>query len=469
MKRYASWLLAVVLAVTACPLCLAEVQIGYINEDTKVYMDASEKAIVDGNAVLGTQVRIEEEKAAEGTGWYRVTFLANNKEGWVKADDVDLVIAKKAIAAAETPASAASGGVQPVERESDFPVLTASGQVDPDTLPGAPAPSMYHELVTGDSGPEVEAVIQRLYALGYLENAGGKKLTKTHLNGIKQFEKANGLTQDGLCTPEVQAKIFSANALNRKGQKVGAQDPLVLSKGSVKASNNGGGTIRFTLKNTTGEKVDAFNMTMRLYNTYGERFLFGSLSSDVTLTDELTVLDHAEERTTFKKNESIQFGFDLGNYYFAGVMVAITAYHTESGETVRIPEDQRHWYGFGKGVEQDYQPLLVTPLTDEEKKLAAQWESGIEGIYVDGEVAAQYGVREGYLIQKMEPGTLFDGTGLKMGDVLLAIGDVRVFGPTSIDRALARLTAGQAVTVLFLRNGAVYQTQLVMPGGAAAA
>ncbi len=466
MKRCAL-LLALILALNTVTLCIADAQIGYINEDTKVYMDASEKAIVDGSASLGTQVRIEEEKVAEGTGWYRVTFLATNKEGWVRADDVDLVIAKKVITAEEVPA-AVSGGVQPVERESDFPVLTASGQVDPDTLPGAPDPSMYHELIVNDTGDEVTAVIRRLKELGYLEDANGKKLTKAHLNAVKQFEKANSLEQDGRCTPEVQAKLFSLNALNRKGVKVAAQDPLFLSKGSVKASNRGGGTIRFTVKNTTAGKIDAFNMTMRLYNTYGERFLFGSLSSEVTLTDELTILDHAEERTTFNRNESKQYGFELGDYYFAGVMIAITAYHTDSGETVRIPEDQRHWFGFGKGVEQDYQPLLVTPLTETEKKLAANWKRGIEGIYVDSEVAAQYNVREGFLIQTMEPGSMFDGAGLKMGDVLLAVGDVRIFGTTSIDRALSRLSPGQSVTVLFLRNGVIYRTQMAAPGGAEA-
>ncbi|MBQ4434999.1 MAG: PDZ domain-containing protein, partial [Clostridia bacterium] len=94
---------------------------------------------------------------------------------------------------------------------------------------------------------------------------------------------------------------------------------------------------------------------------------------------------------------------------------------------------------------------------------------GIDGIYVDAEIAAAYGVREGYLIQKMEPGSMLDEAGLKSGDILLAVGDVRIFGAASIDRAMSRLSAGQSVTVLFLRNGVLYQTQMVAPGGAAAA
>lgn len=469
MKRCAL-LLVLILLLNALAAYAADVQIGYINADTKVYMDASEKAIVDGNAALGSQVRIEEEKLTDGLGWYRVTFLANNKEGWVKADDVDLVIAKKAITAPPQTAAAAPGGVQPVERESDFPVLKATGTVDPAALPGGSPELKYRSLDVGDSGEDVLAISERLFELGYLDAKNAKKLTKSHQSAIKQFQKVNGLTQDGACTPELQAALFSENALNKKGKAVPPQDPMTISKGSVKASNKGGGSIQFTMKNTTGQKIDAFNIALRLYNTYGERFLFSSMASDVTLTDELTILDNlAEERYTIKKNETFQYGFNLGSYYFAGVMVAVTAYHIDGGDTVVIPADQRHWYGFGKGVEQGYQPLIVTPLSDGEKQLAEKWKSGIDGIYVDAEIAAAYGVREGYLIQKMEPGSMLDEAGLKSGDILLAVGDVRIFGAASIDRAMSRLSAGQSVTVLFLRNGVLYQTQMVAPGGAAAA
>ncbi len=468
MKRILSLFLAALLALNTAALCAAETQIGYINEDTKVYMDASEKAIVDGSAALGMQVRIEDETVSEGTGWYKVTFLASNKTGWVKADDVDLVIAKKAItASAQSPA--VQGGVRPVERESDFPVLNASGIVDPSTLPQGSASLQYRDLSVGDSGEDVLAVSERLFELGYLDAKYAKRITKAHQSAIKQFQKANKLEQDGLCTAELQEKLFSASAVGKGGKKAAAKDPLMLSKGSVKPAKKGGGTISFNIKNETGEKIDAFNMTMRLYNTYGERFLFSSVVSDITIAEELTALDHAEERYSLKKNETAKFGFELGSYYFAGVMVAITAYHTEDGDTVRIPEDQRHWYGFGKGVDKDYQPLLVTPLTTEERRLAAQWNSGIESIYVDDEVAKSYGVREGYMIQKMEPGSMLDTAGLKAGDILMAIGDVRIFGTTSIDRALARLNPGQSVTVLFLRNGVVYQTQMAAPGGSEAA
>ncbi|MBQ6960661.1 MAG: PDZ domain-containing protein [Clostridia bacterium] len=463
MKKLIALFLSLCLLLAALPALADGPQIGYVNGETKVYMDASDKAMVDGVASLGTQVRIEEETLTDGVGWYRVTFLSNEKTGWVLADDVDLVIAKKAITARQAEPSAA-GGVIAVADESAFPVLRASGIVDPDTLPGAPDPSMYSLIEVGQTSETVQQIRARLKALGYSVEGSGKKLTKEYTAAIKQFQKQNGMAQDGVCSPEFQAKLFSANAGTKKnGAPLAKEDPLIITKGSVKTSNKGEGIISFTVKNKTGEKVDAFDFDMRLYSTYGERFLLGSLSDKITIMDEIKVFNASEERKTLSKNQEMTLSMTMGDYYFAGCMVAIMAYHTESGHTVRIPEDQRHWYAFGKGVTAGYQPVLITDLTEEEQRLAAAWTLGISGVYVDPEIAKFYNAREGYLVTSMEPGSLADAAGLKAGDILLAIGDVRIFGDGSLDRAKASMAEGQTVTVLFYRNGKVWQTQLTWP------
>ena len=465
MKKLAL-LTALILALGTLPAFAegTDDQFGYINADTKVYMDASEKAIVDSSATLGMQVHIDAAVVAEGTEWYNVTFTASKKTGWVKADDVDLVIAKKALAVSA--AAPVGDGPQPIQRESDFPVLTASGQVPPVTDNGS---SSYRTLDVGDSGADVKAVSERLFALGFLDAKHANKMTTAHTTAIKKFQKANKLTEDGICSPELQAKLFSSAALNSKGKTVAANDPLTITKGTVKANKKGGGTVTFTFKNNSGQKIDAFDFTLRLYNTYGERFLIGSIYNDATLNDELTVFDASEERMTLSKNQQGQISIPFPNYYFAGCMVAITAYHIAGGDTVRIADDQRHWYGFGKGVSTGFQDLVVTPLTDGEKKAAERWNTGIEGIYVDGEIAKQYGIREGCLIQKLEPNSLMDAAGLKAGDVLLAVGDYRIFGAASLTRAMAALQPGDTAVVLFLRNGTVHQTVLGAPVGASAA
>lgn len=463
MKKLTALFLAFSLLLAALPALAEDVQIGYVNTETKVYMDASDKAMVDGVVSLGTQVRIEEETLTDGIGWYRVTFLANEKTGWVLADDVDLVIAKKAIVARQ--AEPAAAGVLAVTDEAAFPVLRASGLVDPDTLPGAPNPSMYTLIEVGETNEMVPQIRDRLKALGYSVDVSGKKLTKDFTSPIKQFQGKNGMEQDGVCSPEFQAKLFSANAAAKKtGEPLAQTDPLTITKGSVKTSSKGEGTISFTVKNKTGEKVDAFDFDMRLYSTYGDRFLFGSLSDKVTITDEIKIFNASEERKTIGKNVEMTLSMTMGDYYFAGCMVAIMAYHTESGQTVRIPEDQRHWFAFGKGVTAGYQPVLITALTEEEQRLAEAWPLGVTGTYVDPEIAKFYNAREGYLVTGMEPGSPADMAGLKAGDILLAIGNVRIFGDGSVNRAKAGMLEGQTVTVIFFRNGKVWQTQLTRPG-----
>ncbi len=73
-----------------------------------------------------------------------------------------------------------------------------------------------------------------------------------------------------MCTPELLARMFSLNALTKKGTKLSAPDGLAIAKDTVKASNKGSGTISYLLKNTTGQKIDTYNISMRLCNTYGE-------------------------------------------------------------------------------------------------------------------------------------------------------------------------------------------------------
>lgn len=461
IKQLLSLILALFLLLVQMPSLAEEVQIGYVNAETNVYMSASEKGVVSGVVELGTQVRIEEELLAEERGWYRVTILASGSTGWILADDIDLVIAKKAITRTE-PASS-SGKASEVPDERAFPVLTASGVVDPDTLPGAPDPSQYHLIEVDQEDDMVPLIKARLNELGFTGGSNNNKLNRNYASMIKSFQKKNDMEQDGICSPEFQTRLFSQNAKNSKGVVPEPQDPIIITKGQVKSNSKSEGTITFTVQNKTGEKVDAFDFSLRLYSTYGERFLFGSLSDRITLNDDLIAFEMTEERDTINKNGTLQLTLGMGDYYFAGCMVAITAYHTESGTTVRIPDDEWHWFAFGKGVTAGYQARIVTPLTETEQRLASEWELGISGVRVDSEIAEFYGVREGFIIMSMSPDGLADLAGLQAGDVLLAIGDVRILGDTSLQRAKAAISEGTTVTVLFYRNGKVWQTQLTRP------
>ena len=455
-KKLLSLLVALSMALAGIPVLAENPQIGYVNGDAKLYMSASRKALVESSATLGTQVRIEEELLSEGEGWYRITVLENGRTGWVPADDVDLVIAKKPMA--QTAPAAAPAGVSQVTDESAFPVLTASGLVDSTDYP---------LIQEGESNELVPAIKARLNELGFNGGPEGTVLTKEYTTLLRRFQQKNYIKPaDGICSPELLKLLFSDNARNNAGSLVVYNDPIEIVKGAVIADRKGGGSISFTIRNRTGAKIDAFDYSLRLYSTYGERFLVGSVSEKATLQDELTIFQISEERITLNRNQMLQMKVDMG-YYFAGVLVAVTAYHTEMGNTVRIPDDELHWFGFGKGVVKGYEERLVSSLSKIEEERAKTWDFGVGGVRVDDEIGKQYGIRGGLLINTMQPGSPADAAGLKSGDVLMAVGDVRIFGQTSLERAKAAVAAGETVTVLFCRNGSVWQTQLTRPSDAA--
>jgi len=458
MKKLLCVVLACLLLLSSLPALAEDTQYGYINADTSAHVDASGKALADGTVKKGTRLEVLNEipDDADSFTWYQVKIEDSGKITFVHSDDVDLVIAKKPLANKQENA-AKPAGAQVVQDLKAYPVLEKNGLVEVEI-----DDSRYSDIAIGDSGPAVKEVKNRLYALGYISSVGNDKMTKEIANRIKEFQKANGLAQDGECTARLQAVLFSAGAVGKKGAV--NTDPLQFTKGSVKDNKNGGGTITFTVKNTSSSKIDAFNYRMRLYNTYGERFLLHSISEEATIKTELDALDSSEERSTLKKNDSVQYGLNMGQLYFAGCKIAITGYHTTDGETVRYNDDQLHWFGIGKGVTAGYYDPEVTPLTDAEKEKAEAWGLGVSGVYVDAELAKEYNVMAGLLINSMTPGSPLDGAGLQNNDVLLAVGDVRIFGAGTLIRAAAAVQEGDSVEVLFFRNGSVYVTTLTRPG-----
>ena len=78
----------------------------------------------------------------------------------------------------------------------------------------------YTDLVRGDRGDAVTALQNRLAELGYHTSMiTGKYDTETQ-KSMKRFEKANGLKNDGLASPEDQLRLFSDAAIPAGGAAV---------------------------------------------------------------------------------------------------------------------------------------------------------------------------------------------------------------------------------------------------------
>ena len=90
---------------------------------------------------------------------------------------------------------------------------------------GVFAEASYRELKKGDSGPDVTALKERLFDLGYITSRNFEDdYNKNTAERIRQLQKKNGLRQTGIATPELQELIFSDNCIGKDGKKRAAAD-----------------------------------------------------------------------------------------------------------------------------------------------------------------------------------------------------------------------------------------------------
>ncbi len=82
--------------------------------------------------------------------------------------------------------------------------------------PAEDAPA-FRTLSVGDSGEDVLLLKQRMYALGYFNTDKlSDEFNTTTRARLKELQKKNGLTADGIATPEVQAFVFSEACLGKR-------------------------------------------------------------------------------------------------------------------------------------------------------------------------------------------------------------------------------------------------------------
>jgi len=99
---------------------------------------------------------------------------------------------------------------------------TASPTMAPSAAPAATpdaAPSGYATLRYGDTGEAVKALQRRLKELGYFTgNIGGNYLTLTQ-SAVEAYQRANGLTVDGVATSALQQRLFEAPAATARASE----------------------------------------------------------------------------------------------------------------------------------------------------------------------------------------------------------------------------------------------------------
>ena len=108
---------------------------------------------------------------------------------------------------------------------------------------GVFAEASYRELKKGDSGPDVLALKERLFDLGYITSKNFEDdYNKNTAERIRQLQKKNGLRQTGIATPELQELIFSDECIGKDGKKRAASN-----------GNSGQAPARFLMPEPAGQ------------------------------------------------------------------------------------------------------------------------------------------------------------------------------------------------------------------------
>ena len=100
---------------------------------------------------------------------------------------------------------------------SPVPPPTPVPSPTPEPTPFPYSTEGYRSLEEGMTGEDVQALKKAMYWLGYFNTENlTDDYNKTTVDRVKQLQKANGFPETGVASPELQALVFSGNAVKTK-------------------------------------------------------------------------------------------------------------------------------------------------------------------------------------------------------------------------------------------------------------
>lgn len=141
------------------------------------------------------------------------------------------------------------------------------------TALGGVAEEEYQTLKKGSRGQAVLRLKQRMYELGYFTSTNfSNEFNDVTVSRLKELQKKNGLTADGIATPEVQALIFSDACLPRS-----APDP-VKETGSIDDDEDDGAANAAAAAADSTAKVASVPQALRVSYRVENRLIHNNLS-----------------------------------------------------------------------------------------------------------------------------------------------------------------------------------------------
>ena len=254
MKRLAVLALVCVMVMAAAIASAASYSkvYGQTQDRIRVRESASTNATIIDNIVKGACVYVTSSKTVGGSTFVQIKYRASDgmiDTGWVCQNDGDDTYVKILSADQAKKAFSVSGGNLPSRKVGTF---TASQR----KASAQTSDSTYIKL--GSSGTTVKNMQTKLDTLGYYYGEITGNVGEKTEAAIKAFQKANGLTADGIAGPQTLAKIDAAYAA--KG-------------GSSSASSSSGSGLKL---GSTGSDVQSNLTTLGFYwaditGSFGEK------------------------------------------------------------------------------------------------------------------------------------------------------------------------------------------------------
>ena len=262
MKRLAALALVCVMTAACAVASAASYSkvYGQTQEKVRVRESASTNATIIDNIVKNACVYVTSSKTSGANTFVQVKYRANNGEivtGWVCQSDSDETFVKILSADQAKKQFSVSGGNLPSKAVGTFTTTQRTQTA------AASSSSVYIKL--GSSGTTVKNMQTKLKALNYYTGDVTGNVGEKTVKAIKDFQKANGLTSDGVAGPQTLAKIDAVYASKGGSTSSSSSSTSTSSTASGLKLGSTGSAVRDLQTNLTSRSTTTLKSTSSVW------------------------------------------------------------------------------------------------------------------------------------------------------------------------------------------------------------
>lgn len=306
----------------------------------------------------------------------------------------------------------------------------------------------YEDLPSGSRGEEVKQMQTRLKELGYYEKSIDGDYGNQSRQALRAFQSANGLEPTGEATADVLEALYSGSA------KPLPPPPDV----EVTAVSYRSTTVRqkVTVKNNLDEAIEYFELRYITLDSEG-RFKpdYSNLPEDFS-QEQSSFTDEISKKIGAGKTGSVTVDVLSSAHTLA---VGVSAYRTESGQTVRLAAEQiTYCTSAGNTLYPSMDPQTCIVMSDADFARAREVMFGYTSFDLPFFAQTQYLLPTGDYVLIVNPDSIAHMAGLAVGDVVTAIDGVPASNPYCAELAKLKMLDGETVTLTYWRNNQSHDT-----------